>query len=618
MAYRVLPFSTFLIQDNLLRPVVVNMIPLYISFRTRSWIVVREGAGDIRGRQILRVFTVSVIALFGLTGCSGGEGGVDVPSGSAQPPTSTVGSDFDVIVFGGSPSGVAAAVTAAEWGQKHGHRVALISQYPTVGGAISNGLGAADIGAKSAVTGYADRFFQQIRDTYDDPGAWNVTPSDAENIFRGHLREAGVEIFTDETLESVARTGEQIDCMTTTRAEYCGPVFVDATYTGELAAAADVPFRLGYDDWFDYDEPRSDRVWKVLSALRPEDVPGAEAAFEENPYVTTGVRPSESWSEDAGEGGVSMTYRLCVTKDDDNKIPFAKTENYEKYADGWRRWLGGLSWGAKLADHGSIVGAIQIAPTHDGKWDFNNGHGFANVPAPDGLFNGEREAVFEQMEDYQRNWMWFVQHETPESLRESMAGFGLCSDEFAENDNWPYEPYIREGRRIVGEQTLTMHNIDDPTQRVADESIAIGAYDIDNKPSEYRYWDGVMYRDSASYADVPWYEIPRGVIHPVNLNNLMVTVNVSATSRAHGSLRMEPQYMAMGEAAGAIAFSALLNGTTPADVDWQSADYALRMNGNVRKLSRLCEGMAEDRHRMAAGLDPVTCEPTARQDTDRS
>lgn len=568
-------------------------------------------------RQVLLAFLVSTGTVFGLTGCAVEAGGVDVPSEPAASLISVVRSDFDVVVFGGSPSGVAAAVTAAEWGEKHGHRVALISQYPTVGGAISNGLGAADIGGKSAVTGYADRFFQGVRDTYDDPGAWNVAPSDAEEIFRGHLSDAGVEVFTDETLESVAKSGEQIDCVTTTRSQYCGPVFVDATYTGELAAAAGTPHRLGYGDWFDYDEPRTERVWKVLSELEPEDVSGAEAAFAENPYVTTGVPPSDSWVEDASDGRISMTYRLCVTKDENNRVPFAKTDNYDRYADGWRRWQGGLAWGAKLNGHGRITGPVQIVPTQDGKWDFNNGHGFVNVPAPDGLFTGERDAVFDQLEDYQRNWMWFLQHETPESVRESMAGFGLCADEFTDNENWPYEPYIREGRRIVGEETLTMHNIDDPAQRVADESIAIGTYHVDNKPSEYRYWDGVMYRDWASYAAVPWYEVPRGVIHPVNLDNLMVTVNVSASPRAHGSVRMEPQYMAMGEAAGAIAFSSLLTAVPPVDVDWHSIDYVLRMKGNVRKLSLVCEGMTTARHRMAAGLDPVTCEPSALTGNER-
>jgi hypothetical protein len=90
-----------------------------------------------------------------------------------------------------------------------------------------------------------------------------------------------------------------------------------------------------------------------------------------------------------------------------------------------------------------------------------------------------------------------------------------------------------------------------------------------------------------------------------------VTVNVSATPRAHGSVRMEPQYMAMGEAAGAIAFSSLLSAVPPVDADWHSIDYVLRMNGNVRKLSLVCEGMTTARHRMAAGLDPVTCEPSA-------
>lgn len=533
------------------------------------------------------------------------------------------GAAFELVVFGGTPAGVSAAISAADKGVS----AVLISQTETVGGAISNGLGAQDIGSSTyAKTGFQKKFFDAVAAHYGVKGQRNVGPAAAEAIFTDMLDAAGVTIVRNATLLSVAVTGRTINSITTDQGSYAAPHFVDASYPADLTAMAGAPFRLGYEDAYYYNEPYArSRAFKTAAALIAADRAGADAAFSANPFITS--FPAMPFYENASALGMpSMTFRLSVSTAAD-RIPFAATANYETYAESWRRYFRAFfltnSAATTTNTNGSILNALfHIARVSGDKWDLNQGSSsFLNVPIPRVYFEGtpaQRQAVLDQLEDYMRNFLRFAQVDPsiPAEIRDTIIPFGLSPDEFMTHGNWPREAYIREGRRIVGRDTLTSFDIYDVGAREAADTIAIGAYKMDSKPSLVAYADGVVSRDGSPYLRTPYYEIPLGALLPIGLDNLIVPVGISASPTAYGSVRMEPQYMAMGEAAGVVSYIAKLKGTTIAEAAkkwYPSIRYILtneKQRNAVISIRSLC-ALVGAASRAKVGFDPTTCVPVA-------
>ena len=144
--------------------------------------------------------------------------------------------EADICVYGGTPAGVAAAVQAARMGKK----AVLVVMRRHVGGMTSAGLTATDIGKRAAIGGFANEVYAKIGQTS------GFRPSQAEKAFLELLQEAGVPVHYEHRLKDVAKNGNRIESIrmengNTMRAK----VFIDATYEGDLLAAAGVSFHVG-------------------------------------------------------------------------------------------------------------------------------------------------------------------------------------------------------------------------------------------------------------------------------------------------------------------------------------------------------------------------------------
>src|SRR5690348_6619904 len=93
---------------------------------------------------------------------------------------------FDVIVYGGTAAGVAAAVAAA----RQGSRVALIEPGAHLGGMVSSGLGHTDTGRKETIGGLSLEFFQRVGKRYGKDVVWDFEPHVAEDVFKRMAAEA--------------------------------------------------------------------------------------------------------------------------------------------------------------------------------------------------------------------------------------------------------------------------------------------------------------------------------------------------------------------------------------------------------------------------------------------
>jgi hypothetical protein len=510
---------------------------------------------------------------------------------SALPPLTD---EPDVVVYGGTPAGVAAAIGAAD----HGADVTLLAEGTTVGGMMSNGISASDVGSEAAVDGVALQFFDRVRGYYRDPSTWRFEPRIAERVLRRMLDEAAVDVRLEQPLRGVTTEGRRITCLEVPDGDVCGSNVVDASYTGEVIAAADVPHRLGLGDLEAYGEYMAERRdWISVLRVPDDQVAAATAAFEENPFVRV-EDELPAFGDAVADGAPSLTYRLCVTDDATNRTEFRPVPGYAELLPSFRVMARRVADDVQLKPNGTMMSDLfHLARLPGGKYDLNAGRlSYTNVPAPEGYFESvaQRGHANRTLENYVRSFFYFVRIDpaVPPSVQKAFRPFGLCADEFTDNEGWPSEPYVREGRRIVGRATLTVADLF--VRREKSDAVAVGSYHVDGKLSQVVFADGVLHRDLGVHTSAPVYEIPFAAMVPQrgSVTNLLAPVGLSASPTAYGSVRMEPQYMALGQAAGVAAALAARKDLSVAALPPARVQAALRYDGVVHTARGVCERTA--------------------------
>lgn len=539
---------------------------------------------------------------------------INAPTGPRhdQADTRYVAGDYDLVIYGGTPSGITAAIAA----NSSLKRILLISERPTVGGAISNGLGAVDVRARFAVTGIARSFFEAVEHHYGDHTMWRTEPHVAESVFRGMLAKTHVQLATQRTLTSATVTHGNIECLTLDMTDrVCAKVFIDASYTGDLIAASGAKNLLGPSDLYSYREPEAHRRhFAVMGDFRNFSVDEVASAVRKLPYIARSpMLPDLRGS--LSTANPSWTYRLCITKG--NKRAFEPGRNYTKYVHAWRLLIkaqyakGICRQTCGMKSNGTIQTILwQIVRLPHGKFDLNAGTAqLSNFPMPREYFldTTSRVAHEKQLQSYLESFLFFAQNDpqVPTFEHKAIAGFGLCADEFTDNNNWPYAPYVREGRRLIGLDTLTTKNI--MRNRISNQSVAIGSYLLDSKSSQIVYWKGKIYRDVGSFLTAPIYEIPFSTMLPAHgPKNLLSSVNISASPTAFGSVRVEAQYMQLGQAAGTAAAIAIAEDTELSSLSITELRRSLKRSGQITSIRELCQHMTLPR-RTINSFDPKTC-----------
>jgi hypothetical protein len=150
-----------------------------------------------------------------------------------------------------------------------------------------------------------------------------------------------------------------------------------------------------------------------------------------------------------------------------------------------------------------------------------------------------------------------------------MKDWGLCRDEFVDAGHWPYQLYVREARRMSGEYVMSQKDIQ--TDLTKPDAIGMGSYNSDSHNVQRRPTaDGLAVENEGDMqVPVTPYQIPYRVMVPKRAQaaNLLVPVCFSATHVAYSTLRMEPQYMIIGHAAGVAAKLAIDAGQAVQDID---------------------------------------------------
>ncbi len=520
---------------------------------------------------------------------------------------------YDMVIYGGTSAGVAAAIQASRMGKS----VILLEPGQRIGGLTTGGLGQTDIGNKQAIGGIAREFYEGIKEYYDDPAhwkfqsqqdyqdggqtrtesgeaaMWTFEPSAALKVYQDFIAEHNIELIMGQQLDrssGVSKEDTNISAITMLSGEtYRGKVFIDATYEGDLMAAAGVSYTVGRES----NETYRETLNGVHTRLTDTTMTGYPSRNQVNHNLVDGVDPyviaGDPGSgllphidpEGPGDFGAAdkrvqaYCFRMCLTDHPDNRIPFEKPAgynelNYELLLRNYEAGEDGFPWiNSKMPNR---------------KTDTNNRTGFStdfigqNYHYPEASYQ-ERERIIEQHRQYQQGLMWTLANHPriPDHIRNEVARWGTCKDEFDRADGWQQQLYIREARRMIGEYVMTQYHCEG--LEVASDPIGMGAYGMDSHNTQrYVSEEGWAKNEGNVEAKVQApYPVSYRSITPKRqeCTNLLVPVCLSASHIAFGSIRMEPVFMVLGQSAATAASVAIDQKSSVQDVSYQQLEPLL-------------------------------------------
>jgi hypothetical protein len=516
---------------------------------------------------------------------------LSVVSASAAP----VATSSDLVVYGGTASGIMTAYSGA----REGLHVILLEPGTHLGGMVTGGLSATDLGHFQIIGGYARDFYVEaashygVHDLLKGPN-WLSEPHIDETIFAEWLKKAGVEVHFKERLREsngVVKTGTHISRVVTEDGKiWQAKIFADCSYEGDLMAQAKVTYSVGRES--------TEVFGENLAGVRV-DTPKHQFLWKISPYgdqhrLMPYVDPGPMGNNGEGDKKVqAYNFRLILTNDSANRLPWTKPAGYEasrfallaRYLQEFQQHM---HRAPVLHD---VMNPVAI-PAH--KADFNNNGPFStdyigkSWTYPDATY-AERKQIWGDHLLYTQSFLWFLSQDpqVPTSLREEINTWGRAKDEFADTDHWPDQLYIREGRRMVGE--YVMRQADLQTDRTKPDSIGMGSYNSDSHNIQrVAMPDGSVRNEGDVQVSVQPYEISfRAILpKPSETDNLLVPVCLSASHVAYSSVRMEPQYMIIGQAAGVAAALASKTNQPVQKIDLAELQKQLREHGAVLHLDQ--------------------------------
>lgn len=489
---------------------------------------------------------------------------------------------YDVVVYGGTPGGITSAISAS----REGLSVVLLEQSQHVGGLSTSGLNRDELEHMDQRTmgGLSEQFLNEAARlsrvppkpegfVIRGPRVWQSHI--AEKVFLEMLDKSKVPVRYGQLLEGVTKENGRITVLKVRGGtSYQAKVFIDATYEGDLMAAAGVSYALGRE--------ARDTYGEMLGGVRYLDPPVAASPYDEQGRLLPGIMPGPPPAEfSASSHPMGYNIRLNLSTNPDNSVSIEKPEGYDPVS--YELLARSLASGT-LQRVGQVI-ALYGMP--GGKKECNNGQ-FSiislNMPGEQTAWAEasfeEREAIHRKFRNYTHGLLWFLKSDprVPQAIRDEMAGYGFCKDEWVDNGHWPHYLYIRVARRMKSDCILTQKDITEARDKA--DVIHIGSHYIDSHHiTRYAVDKDHFINEGRIWEKGNHFDIPYRAITPKaeECKNLLVPVCVSSSAVAFCAIRLEPTWMHLGEVSGMAASLAIRGGKAVQDIDIK------QLQGNIVK-----------------------------------
>ncbi|KAJ3545925.1 hypothetical protein NM208_g2265 [Fusarium decemcellulare] len=519
---------------------------------------------------------------------------------------------FDVVIYGSTSGGVATAIQAARLGRS----VVLVSPNEHIGGIQINGLGATDIDNQAEFQnsttlgglslelherisqhyGRLERLKEVVEKKIKDPDVWRFEARVAEKIISEWLAEhPNLHIIKSPLRENdaVNRNESGIRAIRLENGDtISGKVFVEASYEGDLLAAAGITWARGREASTVYGES--------LAGVRGETL-YRQIDVDVDPYVKPGEPSSgllygisDEPFGNPGDGDLhlqSYSYRLPLTDDPDNLVPFSEPEGYDPaHYELHRRYF---------AAGGEFYKPNKRLP--GGKTDLIGSEGALSTDLlgmnddwPVASRKG-RKAIVEDTARFTKGLLWFISTDpgVPEIYRKEWSRFGYCRDEFPDNDHFPYELYVRDGRRMISDYIITEATASrDVGEPQVEDPVAVAYWPTDTHSVRRILRDGKVHNEGFIFKDGHKWR-PFGVAYRAlvpkrtDASNFITVTCPSSSHVGYGAVRLEHQFYAIGQACANACDVALSNGLALQDVPYPALQERLATQGVILDASKV-------------------------------
>mmetsp|Transcript_9095 Transcript_9095/g.10108 ORF Transcript_9095/g.10108 Transcript_9095/m.10108 type:complete len:556 (+) Transcript_9095:47-1714(+) len=508
--------------------------------------------------------------------------------------------DFDIVIYAATPAGLTAAIGAAMNSPELS--IAIVEPELNFGGmVVSGGIGLRDLGEPNSFGGlglawtmmnakhYNVSYPVYQPDMYIGDENWKAMLGAHPSIKLVYnqpllLTKEGVEM--DGTRITSILTGDAVSTATKWQAK----VFIDASYEGDVMRMAGVSYTFGREASSTYNESYGGvmKYTETGNFLKSNPV----SALKDGklvPFVNPGPLQPVGSADDKMMG---YSYRLCITNNKENMMPFPKPKNYNP--DDFimlQRYLDSLVSSRKYPDGPPFNYLVDVLAyrsyPHRNKWDLCDSARSAftsdviNLNA--GYANGtreEREQIAHKHHDYLAGYLTYLStnESVPSYTKASTNSYGLCKDEWPYNSNWPKQFYVREAARLVGERVTSQNDL--VGGKCTTDSIGVGSWGLDihvvQRVAVPGPTSGSMIADNEGQlartiveGKGRVYELSYSLLLPkkTEATNLLVPVCHSASHVAYSSTRVEPTFIQLGQASGVAATLAIKESVAVHDID---------------------------------------------------
>ncbi|KAF4456143.1 hypothetical protein F53441_1627 [Fusarium austroafricanum] len=515
-----------------------------------------------------------------------------------------VSHESDVVIYGNTVAAVAAAIQTVRMNKT----ATLIFPTSKIGGLTTSGLGWTDSKDGDTIGGIAREFYSKVYDYYNNDDAWKwetrddylakkiraqpgpaigdkvqwtFEPKVAEEILEKWIKDEGITVFRNESLlrtsSGVQKDGSQIKSFKTLAgSSFSGKMFIDAGYEGDLMATAGISYRVGREDKEEFNESAAGihfnqaRHLAAIDPFKDEGDPDSGLLPGVGRVVTKIAAEKSSGKKD--HRLQAFNYRLSLTKHKDNKKDFYKPDGYKEadYEILFRYiktgYVGPFFTRQLMPNLKTDTNAAGQISTDLISGNYNKTSNYAEYSYE------ERKVAAKKHRVWAQGLLWTLANhkDVPEFIRDETSKWGYAKDEWVDNNNWPYEIYIREARRMEGLYTMRQVDIQNPKPYDNDTVVAVGYYTLDVHQVERVVINDRIHDEGLIHVPNPGpFSVPYGSIIPKkeDATNFVNPVTMSASHIALSAIRMEPVYMIMGQSAAAAAVLAIEDNVSVQDVD---------------------------------------------------